>query len=246
MDQISCFNDRTLKIPYQKVFPRLCSTPQQTLLPCVVPCHSEATVRRVSLAWVSDICSLDTCTFSYLSCTLWQHLQPQWYNRINKTTWDKFLKPYFLIHANSCLMILWNTFHLHWCRLTGCSKICTHGRMRCLSWQKYGKIFFPFDLFYAVLPYTAFIQSSSFSTLVSKVTIFQFLTVLVTLVSVILLSSMTAVIASPRNQVGKKDLRFLEKINSLLRHLVIDEMKVFSTFFLNKTAGGPSSVVAVE
>ena len=95
-------------------------------------------------------------------------------------------------------------------------------------------------------PDTTFIQSSLFSAFFSKVTVLQFLTVLVTLVSIIFLSSVTSVIASLPLQIGEEDFRLLKKIYSFLCHSIIYSQPISSTLFLHKTAGGPFSVVAVK
>ena len=96
------------------------------------------------------------------------------------------------------------------------------------------------------LPDAAFVQSSSFSTLLGKVTILPFLTVLVTLVSIVLLGSVTTVVASIHHQIVNENLRFLQETHSLLCHLIIDIAPISTTFFINKTTGGYSSCIAVE
>ena len=199
----------------------------------------------VSLAWVSDTCSLGPCTFSCLSCSLWQHQHPR-YNWNNNELWLHDIKTLF---SDPCRDLFEESLKYVPSLLVQIDREQQnlHSWQNALSLLKEIFIYFISSfLVFMISPDAAFIHSSSFSALLCKVTVLLFLTVLVTLVSIILLSPVTTVIASLPHQIGEKGFRFLQEIHSFLSHLVIYSEPVPTTFFINKTTGGFPSVVAVQ
>ena len=158
---------------------------------------------------------------------------------------NKLIQPRLRSHSGQCLKNPWNNgVPPWWYKLTKCNKICTHGKILYLSWEKYLKVLFHFVV--TVQPYAAFKDWTLFSAFLGKVATLFFLTVLVTLVCIILLGSVTTVIASRLRQIGNEGFRILQEIYSFRCHRVIYSKPVSTTFFINKTAGGFSSIVAIE
>ena len=105
----------------------------------------------------------------------------------------------------------------------------------------------PFKTKYPIYsPDATLVQSSIFCAIPSKITFLLFLTILVTLVCIILLSSVTSVITSFLHQISNENFRVLQEIYGMLCHLIINRIPVSSTFLINKTARSHSSVVAVK
>ena len=95
-------------------------------------------------------------------------------------------------------------------------------------------------------PDTTFIEATIPPTLLSKLTVFLFLTILVTLSSIILLSPVAAVIPRFFNQIFQKNSGFFKEIYGFLHHPIVYFDPVSTALFISKAAGCSTSVIAVE